>query len=151
MSFVTNPKYTSMGHVGGPCRTVEFKLVDIPEMNYTCTDRDDKGILCPRGEVLMRGPCVFHDYYKNEEITNETLIDGWLMTGDVGMILPNGALRIIDRKKNIFKLSQGEYIAPDKIENIYVRARGVAEVFVHGTSLESYVVAIVVPDPDIIQ
>lgn len=50
-------------------------------------------------------------------------------------MLPNGAFKVIDRKKNIFKLSQGEYVAPEKIENIYVRARGVAEAFLYGDSV----------------
>ncbi|OWK00358.1 ACSL1 [Cervus elaphus hippelaphus] len=62
--------------------------------------------------------------------------DGWLHTGDIGKWLPNGTLKIIDRKKHIFKLAQGEYIAPEKIENIYQRSEPVAQVFVHGESLQ---------------
>lgn len=63
--------------------------------------------------------------------------------------LAKGELHIIDRKKNIFKLSQGEYIAPEKIENVYVTLPQIAQVFVHGTSLESSVVAVVVPDAEV--
>jgi long-chain acyl-CoA synthetase len=55
-------------------------------------------------------------------------------------------LKIIDRKKNIFKLSQGEYIAPEKIENICLRMEGVSEIFVYGDSLQNYLVAIIVPN-----
>jgi long-chain acyl-CoA synthetase len=58
----------------------------------------------------------------------------------------NGTLKIIDRKKNIFKLSQGEYIAPEKIESIYIKSQYVAQAFVHGDSLKSCTVGIIVPD-----
>ncbi|KFM62485.1 Long-chain-fatty-acid--CoA ligase 1, partial [Stegodyphus mimosarum] len=65
--------------------------------------------------------------------------------------MENGALRIVDRKKHIFKLAQGEYIAPEKIENIYLTSQYVAQIFVHGESLKSCLVAIVVPDQKVVQ
>jgi len=68
----------------------------------------------------MKGPTVFSGYYKRPDKTKEAFDEqGWFRTGDVALIYPNGTARIIDRAKNIFKLSQGEYIAPEKIENIF--------------------------------
>ena len=64
------------------------------------------------------------------------------------MIHPNGAISIIDRKKHIFKLQQGEYIAPEKLENIYGSSKYVQQIFVHGDSLKTSIVAIIVIDPE---
>ena len=86
----------------------------------------------------------------NPEKNREALVDGWLMSGDVGIVMPNGSVKIIDRAKNIFKLAQGEYIAPEKLENVYVQSPYIQQIHVHGDSLQSYLVAIVVPDCDAI-
>lgn len=118
ITFADDPQ---TGIVGGPLQNVKIKLRDIPEMNYFANGTKDDPT--PKGEVMMWGPSIMKGYFKNPEKTAEALTsDGWLMSGDVGAILPNGALKIIDRAKNIFKLSQGEYIAPEKLENVYVKS-----------------------------
>uniref|UniRef100_A0A673J8L9 Arachidonate--CoA ligase n=1 Tax=Sinocyclocheilus rhinocerous TaxID=307959 RepID=A0A673J8L9_9TELE len=140
-STITLPGDWTAGHVGAPLPCNDIKLVDVGEMNYYAA----KG----EGEVCVRGPNVFKGYLKDPEKTKEALgEDGWVHTGDIGRWLPNGTLKIVDRKKHIFKLAQGEYIAPEKIENIYIRSEAVAQAFVHGDSLQACLVAIIVPDPD---
>ncbi|PRD34465.1 UNVERIFIED_CONTAM: Long-chain-fatty-acid--CoA ligase 1 [Trichonephila clavipes] len=90
-----------------------------------------------QGEICIKGLNVFQGYLKDPVKTAETIDEeGWLHTGDIGMWMENGALRIVDRKKHIFKLAQGEYIAPEKIENIYLTSQYVAQIFVYGESLK---------------
>uniref|UniRef100_A0A8C7GNV3 Long-chain-fatty-acid--CoA ligase n=1 Tax=Oncorhynchus kisutch TaxID=8019 RepID=A0A8C7GNV3_ONCKI len=138
---MTVPGDWTAGHVGAPLPCNSVKLVDVAEMNYLAANGE--------GEVCVKGANVFLGYLKDPEKTEETIdANGWVHTGDIGKWLPNGTLRIVDRKKHIFKLAQGEYIAPEKIENIYTRSDAVAQVFVHGDSLQACLVAIIVPDPD---
>nr|XP_048279255.1 long-chain-fatty-acid--CoA ligase 5 isoform X2 [Myodes glareolus] len=138
---ITSPGDWTAGHVGTPVACNFVKLEDVADMNYFSVNNE--------GEICIKGNNVFKGYLKDPEKTQEALDqDGWLHTGDIGRWLPNGTLKIIDRKKNIFKLAQGEYIAPEKIENVYIRSRPVLQVFVHGESLRSFLVGVVVPDPD---
>ena len=134
------------GHIGGPMLHNEFKLVDVPEMKYTSKDVDADGLPQPRGEIWVRGPNVIPGYYKLDEKNKETFTaDGWLMSGDVAMIEgKERRVKLIDRKKNIFKLAQGEYIAPEKLENIYKHAHSlISAVYIYGDSLKSSIVAVV--------
>jgi len=140
------------GCVGGPSLNTEFKLKDVPEMNYNSFDKDEKGNSMPRGEMCIRGPGVCPGYYKDEEKTKEAIDeDGWLLTGDICQLNPNGSIKIIDRKKNIFKLSFGEYIAPEKLENIIKLCKSVSEIFIYGDSFESFLVAVIVPDMKVLK
>lgn len=149
----------SVGHVGIPAPCCEVMLEDVPEMGYLSSDTRhgaDKGeagtggeACMGRGEICFRGPNVFASYYKMPEKTAETVDDdGWCHTGDIGLWTADGKLKIIDRKKNIFKLSQGEYVAAEKVENVLTRSSFVLQSFVYGDSLRSHLVAIIVPDPE---
>ncbi|RHZ01334.1 hypothetical protein DYB35_007297 [Aphanomyces astaci] len=150
---MTHSLDVTCGTIGVPITPMEIKLVSIPDMGYdlayTTHGEDDATRMAVngRGEICFRGPPVFSGYYKDPARTAEAFdADGWLHSGDIGVWTLDGRLKIVDRKKNIFKLSQGEYVAPEKIENILITSPYVAQPFVYGDSLHSVVVAIVVPD-----
>nr|KAG5707715.1 hypothetical protein BaRGS_003290 [Batillaria attramentaria] len=142
-STVQLPGDPEPGQVGCPVACNYIKLIDVPDMD--CYAKDGKGEVCVKGTNVTSG------YYRNPEKTKDLFTaDGWLRTGDIGIIQSNGTLQIVDRRKHIFKLSQGEYLAPERIEGIYCRSMYVQQCFVDGDSLKSRCVAVVVPDPDVV-
>ena len=103
----TNEWDNISGTVGGPLPCLKLKLRDLPELGYLTTDDP------PRGEVLIKGLSVFKGYFRNPELTKSVFDkDGWLSLGDVGTILPNGSIKLIDRVRSIKKLQHGFYVAP---------------------------------------
>ncbi|MBN1118951.1 MAG: long-chain fatty acid--CoA ligase [Bacteroidales bacterium] len=98
------------------------------------------------GEILVNGPTVMMGYYKDPENTKETIDeDGWLHTGDIGVFVENKYLKITDRKKEIFKLSSGKYIAPQAIENKIKESFFIEQAFVFGEN-QKFASAIIVPN-----
>lgn len=140
-TFVSLPNELEMlGTVGPPVPNVDVCLESVPEMAYDALSS------IPRGEICIRGEPLFSGYYKREDLTKEVIIDGWFHTGDIGEWQPDGSMKIIDRKKNIFKLSQGEYVAVENLENIYGLVSDIDSIWIYGNSLESFLVAVVNPN-----
>jgi len=99
------------------------------------------------GEILIKGPYVFKGYFKNEEATKETIVDGWLHTGDVGKIDAQGFLAITDRKKHLIITAGGKNLAPANIENaIKNQSPLISQVHAHGDQ-RPYVSALLAPSP----
>lgn len=97
------------------------------------------------GEILMKGPSLMLGYYKNPEKTKEVIDeDGWFHTGDIGKILEHNILQITDRKKEIFKLSTGKYVAPQVVENKFKESNFIEQIMVVGAD-EKYAAAIICP------
>ncbi|GAB3782078.1 long-chain fatty acid--CoA ligase [Spirosoma horti] len=96
------------------------------------------------GEILCKGPNIMMGYYKRPDLTAETVIDGWLHTGDIGTLVDGKFLKITDRKKELFKTSGGKYVAPQPIENKLVESRWIEQVMVVGEG-EKFVSALLVP------
>jgi len=145
-SHVTRIHDLANGHVGGPVSPIKIKLVDVPELNYTSKTKTGDQIT-PCGEICMKGPAVFPGYFRDPENTKKMIDeDGWLHSGDVGMVYGDHLkFKIIDRVKEIFKLVQGEYIAPSKLESVYGKSDYVGQICVYGQSVKSYVIAIICP------
>jgi long-chain acyl-CoA synthetase len=128
-TFFNRPGMIQIGTVGPPIPGMEVKIAD-------------------DGEVLLRGPGVMHGYHNRPDATAETLVDGWLHTGDIGELDDAGRLKITDRKKELIKTSGGKYVAPTRIESMINAASPyISNVIVHGDR-RKYCVALVTLDPD---
>jgi len=139
MAAVLSPEMYRLGSVGSNVPCVEFKLVDAVENGYTSRDKPN-----PRGEIWVRGPSIMSGYYKNEAETKKSLNDeGWLMTGDIGVLNEDGTLSIVDRRKNLVKLSNGEYIALEKVESVYKASKYAMNLCVVADSLHASPIALV--------
>jgi long-chain acyl-CoA synthetase len=97
------------------------------------------------GEILCKGPNVMMGYYKRPDLTEETVKEGWLYTGDIGVLQDGRFLKITDRKKEIFKTSGGKYVAPQPIENRMVESPFIEQIMVVGSG-EKFTGALVVPN-----
>lgn len=136
-----NPNEWTAESIGAMPAAVEAKLVDFPDAGYFATNKPN-----PQGEIWLRGPTVMSGYYQNDKETAEAMTeDGWFKTGDIGEWDKNGHLKIIDRKKNLVKTQNGEYIALEKLESIYRSAHVVANICVYADDSKSRPVAIIVP------
>jgi len=136
----------SVNNIGAPGVNAEVCLLDVPDMEYLSTD-----LPYPRGELLVKGPSLFSGYYKNDEETAKAFTeDGWFKTGDIASIDERGRIKIIDRRKNVLKLAQGEYISPERIENVYLgQLPYLGQAYVHGDSTETFLVALFGVTPDL--
>jgi long-chain acyl-CoA synthetase len=125
---ISSPEDFKIGTIGKPFPGCEVKIAE-------------------DGEILVKGPNVFQGYYKNEEATRETIVDGWLHTGDLGEIDPDGFIKITGRKKDIIITAGGKNITPANLENEIKQHPLVSQCVVVGDR-RPYLVALVTLDPE---
>ena len=103
--------------------------------------------IAPDGELLVRGELVMHGYWRNEEETARVLKDGWLHTGDIGLIDEKGRIKITDRKKDIIVNDKGDNVAPQKVEGMLTLQPEIVQAMIAGVR-KPYMTAVLVPDPE---
>ena len=122
---------------------IDYKLVDVPELGYFLTDTP-----YPRGELLVKSKTAMPGYYKRPEVTAEVFdADGYYRTGDVMAEIAPDQLGYVDRRNNVIKLSQGEFVAVANLEAVFAGAALVRQIFVYGNSERATLLAVVVPTP----
>jgi fatty acid CoA ligase FadD9 len=128
------------GHIQRP-PVIDYKLADVADLGYFRTDRPH-----PRGELLVKSDTLFPGYYKRPEVTAEMFDeDGYYRTGDVVAEVGPDQLVYLDRRNNVLKLSQGEFVTVSKLEAVFSDSPLVRQIYVYGNSARSYLLAVVVP------
>ncbi len=126
---------------------IDYKLVDVPELGYFASD-----VPHPRGELLVKSDQLFPGYYKRPEVTAEVFDpDGYFRTGDIVAELGPDQVRYVDRRNNVLKLSQGEFVTVSKLEAAYNDSPLVRQIYLYGNSARPYLLAVVVPSADALE
>ncbi|KAJ1766297.1 medium-chain fatty acid-CoA ligase faa2 [Coemansia sp. RSA 1813] len=133
---------TTTGHAGVPMPGIEMRLRSIPDMNLSATSP-----ICPKGELMIRGKCLFSGYLKLPENSKNLMDDeGWMATDDIAQFNEDGTIKLIDRMKNCFKTARRFWVASESLEVVYATHPLVHNIFVHGSSSERDLIAIVSPE-----
>ena len=120
---------------------IDYKLVDVPDLGYFSTD-----LPYPRGELLVKSHQLFPGYYKRPEVTAEMFdADGFYRTGDVVAEIAPDQVQYVDRRNNVLKLSQGEFVTVSKLEVAFGVSPLVHQIYLYGNSARPYLLAVVVP------
>ena len=120
---------------------IDYKLLDVPELGYFNTDKP-----YPRGELAVKSSRFMAGYYKRPDLTAEMFDgDGYYKTGDVMAEIEADRLRFVDRRNNVIKLSQGEFVAVARLEALYSTSPLIRQIYIYGSSERSFLLAVVVP------
>lgn len=131
------------GHILNPPIT-EYKLLDVPDLGYYRTDRPH-----PRGELAIKSATLIPGYYKRPDVTAAVFDeDGFYHTGDIMAEVEPGRLVYLDRRNNVLKLSQGEFVTVAAVEAVFQNSPLVGQIFIYGNSTQSFLLAVVVPDAE---
>ncbi len=123
---------------------IDYKLVDVGELGYFRTDRP-----YPRGELLIKSTSIFPGYYKRPQVTADVFdADGYYRTGDIVAEVGPDQVEYVDRRNNVLKLSQGEFVTIAKLEAVFGDSPLIRQIFIYGNSARSYLLAVVVPTED---
>jgi fatty acid CoA ligase FadD9 len=126
---------------------IDYKLVDVPELGYFRTDTPH-----PRGELLLKTQAITPGYYKRPELTARFFDeDGYYKTGDVMAEIGPDRLAYVDRRNNVLKLSQGEFVAVSRLESVYVESPLIRQIYVYGNSERAFLLAMIVPTADALE